>query len=631
MLDFVRKHAKSWLVKVALALIIIVFIFWGGFTYQSRHETEMAQVGDQYISVSEYNSAYSNMLDMYRRQLGPSFSEEMLQKLNLKSQMLEMLIGQSLVLQGAEALGLSANQEEIRKHIMELPYFQADGRFDKAQYDFALRQMRLSPEKYEQQIAQEITFRKAESFIKNRAVVTEQEILIDHHFNRDQIRLAYVPIDPKSFEDQVAIDAAAVQAFYNENLARYMEPEKREIVHVLVSSEELAKDVSLGAEDARRYYEEHENQYKREKEVHARHILIKVNADAPEEEVEKARTEAQKILEEAKSGQDFAELAKKYSQDEGSAKQGGDLGFFSAKMMIPEFSTAAFALQAGQIADLVKTSFGFHIIKVEEVREAKTTPFEEVKGDIERQLKLQTAQDLAFKKARELRDLAYARKDLAKAAEEMKIPVAGTVWIEQKGNQEGAVPFPPEFKARLFDLYSGDISESFETPTGFQIAQVKSIKAPQATAFEQVKEKVEKDYRAGEARKIAEKKASELLALARTKNSIEEAAKQQNSTVRQSELFSRQSPDKDLKLLRGENINNAFALTESNPFPDKPLEMGNRFIVCQLMARNPAAQPSQEEKSAISQRLLQQKQASVWETWINELRKSIKVEKFKQV
>ncbi|MEN6439086.1 MAG: SurA N-terminal domain-containing protein [Syntrophobacter sp.] len=630
MLDFVRKHAKSWLVKVALGLIILVFVFWGGYTYQSRHETEVAQVGEQYISVAQYQNAYNQMVETYRRQLGSSFSEELIRKLELRKQTLERLINQNVVLQGADALGLTATTEEVRKQILDYPVFQREGRFEKRNYEAVLRQMNMSPEAFEQQVSQEITFRKTEAFIKNRAVVTDEEVLADYHFNRDQVRLAYVLVDPKPFEEQVAVDDAALQAFYQGNTGRYMEPEKREVAYVLISAEELAKDVPVKDEEVKRYYEDHESQYKREKEVHARHILIRLKPDAPQNELDKARSDAQKVLDEARKGGDFAALARKHSQDEGSAKEGGDLGFFNSKMMVPEFTEAAFALKPGQISELVKTQFGFHIIKVEEVREAGTTSFEEVKDTIAKNLKMQAAQDIAFKKARELRDLAYARKDLAKAAEEMKLALTDTVLIEARAeNQSG--PFPAQFRSKLFELYSGDISDPFELPSGFEVAQIKSVKAPHAIPFDQARDKVDKDYRAEQAKELALKKASEVLALAREKNSLADAAKQQNMNVRQSEIFSRQDPDKDLKLLRGESLNKVFDLKEGRSLLDAPLELGNRYVVCQLLESKPAGQPPAEDISTISKRLLQQKQMNLWQVWVTDLRKNIKVEIFKEV
>ena len=392
---------------------------------------------------------------------------------------------------------------------------------------------------------------KVKAFIKGRAVVTEDEILTDYHLNRDQIKVAYVVFDPKSFEDKVTVEETDLRTFYQNNQDRYMEPEKREIAYVLLNMEDLEKDIHPGDEEIKRYYDENAAKFAREKQVRAQHILFRVKPDAPEAEVEKIRAEAQKILDEAKKGKDFAELAKKYSQDEGSAKKGGELGFFTAKQMEPAFSAAAFALKPGEISDLVRTPYGFHIIKSEEIAEARTAPLDEVKGDIERDIKSQGAQDIAYKQARNLRDLAYARKDVDKAAQEMKMTVSNPVWIDMSEDQPDSGPFPGPIKAKLFQLGQGDISDMLELPKGFAVAQVKSIKRPQPIPFENIKDKVTKDFRAEQAKGLAQKRAAEILAQAKEKNSLADVAKAQNISLRQSEFFSRQDPDKELKLLQG--------------------------------------------------------------------------------
>jgi peptidyl-prolyl cis-trans isomerase D len=631
MLDFVRKHARSWLVKVALWLIVIVFIFWGGYSYTQRHQTDLAAVGDHFITSAEFSTAYQNLVDNYRRQLGGAFSEDLVRKLNLRRQTLEGLISQYLAKKAAGDLGFTATPDEVRYRIMQFPMFQSEGRFDKSRYEAGLRQMRVTPETFEQQISDELTLMKTEAFIKGRAIVTESEILTDYHFNRDQIKLAYVLFDPKSFEDQVTVNDAALQSFYQGNQNKYMEPEKREIAYVLLNTEDMAKDFPVTDDEVKRYYEDNIKQYYREKEVKARHILFKVNQEAPQEEVQKVSAEAQKVLDEAKKGKDFAELAKKYSQDEGTAKSGGELGYFSAKKMEPAFSDAAFSLKPGEISGLVRTGYGFHIIQVEDVREARTVPFEEVKADVEKSLRLQKAQDIAYKKARELRDVAYARKDIDKAAQELKFTAPSTAWIDMAEDKAESGPFTQQAKTKLFELSKGDVSDMIEGAKGIIVAQLKTIKAPQVMPFEQVKDKVAKDYRAEQARGLAQAKAAEVLKLAKDKSSLAEAAKAQNLNVRQSEFFSRQEPDKDLKLLRGDSLSVVFDLQDSKPFAASPLELGNRFVVCQLVAKNVANQPTAEETATISKKLLQQKQAAVWEAWIEDLRKNTKIEIFKEV
>ena len=460
--------------------------------------------------------------------------------------------------------------------------------------------------------------------------VTDDEILAEHHMNLDQIEVEYAVFDPEPFEGQVSVMEPDLRTFYQNNQDRYMEPEKREIAYVLLNREDLEKEVHPSEDDVKRYYEDNAGRFTHDKQMRAQHILFRIKPDAPEAEVEKIRAQAQKILDEAKKGKDFGELAKKYSQDEATAKKGGELGFFSSKKMEPAFSAAAFALKPGEISDLVRTPYGYHIIKSEEVTEARTDPLQEAKSEIEKDIKSQEAQDIAFKQARNLRDLAYARKDIAKAAGEMKMAVSEPVWITMSEDTPDS-PFPAQVRSKLFQLSQGDVSDMLEIPQGFVVAQLKSIKKPQPIPFENVKDKVTADFRADQAKELARKHASEILAQAKERKSLADVAKAQNINVRQSEFFSRQDMDKDLKLLRGPGLNAIFSLQESKPFPELPLELGNRFMVCQFQGKKPAGEPSQEEKTEITGRILRQKQATLWRAWLADMEKTTKVEILKKI
>lgn len=628
MLDFVRKHSRSWGIKVLLWLVIIVFVGWGGYLYQTRHEYDIARVGDHYISTSEYTTVYNNLVEQVRKQFGGTLSDELMRALNLREQALQTLIQHYLIIRGAKDLGLMATTDEVRLKILEIPAFQTEGKFDAKRYEYVLRQMRMTPDIFEQQMSEDITTHKVQAFIKGRAVVTEGEILADHHLNRDKIKVAYVVLDPASFEDNVTVAESALQSFYRNHEDRYMEPERREIVYAVLNREDLEKEIHPSEDEINRYYEDNLALFQREKQVRAQHILLRVKPDASHAEVDNIRAQAQKILDEARTGKDFAALAKKYSQDEATAKKGGELGFFSSKQMDKDFSAAAFSLQPGEISELVRTPHGFHIIKLEEITDAKTAPLKEVRGEIEKDIRSQGAQDIAYKQARNLRDLAYARKDIAKAALEMKMKVSDPVWITMSEDQAA---FSAPIKAKLFELGEGDVSDMLELPKGLAIAQVKSIKRPQPIPFENLKDKVTKDFRADQAKGLAQKRASEILAQAKEKGSLADAARAGNINLRQSEFFSMQDPDKDLKLLQGPSLNSIFSLQDSKPFPERPLELGDKFMVCQFQGKNPAGEPSQEEKAEISGRIARQKETALWKEWLTEMSKTTKVERLKEV
>lgn len=627
MLGLFRKHATSWLIKVAFFLIVIVFIFWGGYSYKMKEENKVAVVDDSYISVGEYDRAYSNLLEMYRRQLGGAFSDEMMKSLNLKKQALDMLVERYVLRKAAEQLGFGASEKEIQQRILEFPVFVQDGKFDQRRYTALLQQNRLTPEMFEHQIADEISVQKVESFVKRRASVTDDEIRGDFDSTFGRVKLAYVLFDPKSYEPQVKVDSDRLMAYYQNHLDDYKEPEKRKLAYVLLKFADFGKSVAVTDEQVKQYYEDNLEKYHQEAEVKARHILFEVKEDAPEAEVAKVKAEAEKVLAEARKGADFGQLATKYSKDSGSAKQGGDLGWFGKEKMVPPFSEAAFALKPGEISDLVRTQFGFHIIKVEEVRPERTKPLEEVKSEIVAAIQDEKGREIALDKARALGDMAFAHRDLDKAAKALNLTVtvpegAGFAQTDKLPGLEGA---PQTVMGKLFMLQDKEVSDVMDVGSGYAVFQVLAIQPPEPKPFETVKDSVEKGYKAEEARVLAQAKATELLDEAKKSGSLEQAAKSAGVELKQTGPFSRRQPDKDLRF-RGDGLNAVLQLQPDHPFPDSPVqELSNRYVAVQLLSREPPDADFEKESPTIAKRILQQKENNLWQAWLTAEREKAKV------
>jgi peptidyl-prolyl cis-trans isomerase D len=631
MLNLFRKHATSWLIKVTLFLIVIVFIFWGGYAYKSKQETQIARVDDEYISIPEYNTAYDQMVEVYRRQLGSSFSEDLLRQFNLKKQALDVMINRIILTKAAGELGLTATNQEVRQKILDYPVFQSDGKFDQKRYNFLLRQNRMTPEAFEEQMRVDLTSQKVEQFIKRRAVVSQDEVLADFQFHFSQVQLAYVLLDPKTFEDKVPMEEKALQTYYQEHQDQYKEPEKRRIAVVLFKSDSYSGDVKLSDDEIRQYYEDNQEEFHKEAEVRARHILFPLKENAPEEEINKVRAEALKVQEEAKKGKDFAELAKKYSKDTATAKQGGDLGYFTRERMEPAFSDAAFSLKPGDISDLVRTKFGFHIIKVEDVRPEKTESLDEARPKIEAKLKEEKARDLAFKKARDFADHAYSQRDIEKAAKALNLDVAGAdTWVAKSDSLPGIEPTGPAIMGKLFDLKDKETSGVIEAPQGFMVAQVLAVQPPQVIPFENVKNKVGEQYKTEQGRMLAKEKGAQLLEGARKEKSLDSAAKEMGLQVDKTDWFSRREPDKSLKLT-GDSLNGVFQLEENNPFPAAVLDSANRYLICQLLGRKAPDKDLEKERPSILKRIEQQKQMMIWQGWVDAQRQKAHIEVYKEL
>ncbi len=564
MLDVFRKHATSWVIKVFFALIVIVFVFWGGYSYREDGQTEIARIDDHAISVAEYDRTYNQMLEVYRRQLGGSLSEEMLKQFNLKRQALDALIDQFILSRAARELGLEATEQEVQQRILEFAAFQADGKFDQQRYNILLQQNRLTPETFERQVGEEIGREKLEGFVKRRAVVTEEEIAADFRFTYQPIQLAYAAFDPKQFEGQVSVDESKLQAYFQEHQQNYKESEKRQFSYV--------------------------------------------------------------------KGADFAALAGKHSKDESTAKNGGDLGFFGRERMVQPFSDAAFSMKPGEISDLVRTPFGFHIIKVEDVRPESTKTFEQVRTEIENAMKKEKARDVAFRKVTDFTDVVYAQQDLEKTSKSFEREVMKPdTWFAQTDQMPDMDGAGPEFMGKLFSLPDKSVSDVMEVADGFAVVQVRAIQPERTMPFESVKDRLEKDYRVAEGRNLAQKSAAELLESARKSGSLEEAAKTGKIDVKKTDWFSRRQPDKDLKL-RGDSLSRVLRLQTGEPLPESPLtDVGNRFIVCQLTGRQDPDADLEKERPTIAKRLLTQKQSVVWRNWLEARRKQADIKILKEL
>jgi peptidyl-prolyl cis-trans isomerase D len=624
MLNVLRKHATSWIIKVALGLIVIVFISWGGYSYKDREAGRLAKVYEQYITYNEYRKVYDQLVENYRRQLGKAFSQDFIEKLKLKDQALDLLINQHIVTRAAGELGLTTTPQEIQNAILRYPVFQNQGKFDQVRYVELLRMNQLTPEMFEQQLSEELLQRKVEAFIKRQAAVGEEEVRADLEFNSTRIQLAYVMFDPKDYENKVKIETDQLEAFYREHANEYQDPEKRQFALVVLKLDHYLPSVKVTDEEIKRYYEDNPKKYRQEGQVRARHILFKLSPDATGDQVAKVRAEAEKVLTEAKNGADFAELAKKYSQDP-SAPQGGDLGFFSREKMVPEFSDAAFKMKPGEISALVRSSFGLHIIKVEEVRPEQITALETVRSEIELTLKRDKARNLARIDAQDLADKAYADKEVQKPAQARNLEVQKTPWLSQKDPLPNLGPAAQAMQ-KLFALAKGEISGALESQGNFIVAQVQDIQAPAVMPFETAKEQVTKDFTAEQARQMAEQEANQLLQLAGKLNSLEEAAKRKHVPAKKSQEFSRIQPDETLRL-QPPALNEVFLLLPSRPFPEAALAVGNGYMACQLLSKNgPGPETLSEQRAPTWKKLYEEKQAQIWELWLEQQRQKAGVQ-----
>ena len=383
MLDLMRKHAKSWMIKFLIGAIAIVFVFWGAGSFSNKTVTQVAVVNEVPISVADYDETYRRLLERVQQQYKNILTDELLEAMNLKQQALNQLIDQQIIYQEAQKMGLDVDNQELQRQIARVPYFQVGGKFDKATYMRMLSVMKYSSADFEEAMRRDILNSKVLNLVGDLAKVSEKEAKDYFHFTRDQINLEFASFKADRFKDGIETTPEEVAKYFEENKENYRIPEKIKIEYMSFRKEDFMDKVDVSEDDVAIYYEDHLDQYQQPEKVKARHILFKLDPKASQEEVDKVKAKAEEVLAKVKApdAPDFATLAEEYSEGP-SAPQGGDLGWFTREDMVAPFSDAAFALEKGAVSDLVRTDYGFHIIKVEDKQEARTVSLDEVRQTI---------------------------------------------------------------------------------------------------------------------------------------------------------------------------------------------------------------------------------------------------------
>ncbi|MFP3871216.1 MAG: SurA N-terminal domain-containing protein, partial [Syntrophobacteria bacterium] len=232
MLGLMRKHARSWLIKVALFAIVIVFIFWGGYSYTERKARRVAVVNGSYITVREYQNAYNNLVEEMRRRYGENYSPQLAKALNLKEQALDRLINRRLLLKQADRLDLTVTEKQLQRAIQLYPAFQTNGQFDPQRYHRTLSSLRLAPQDFEASQRQDLLIDKVERFITRTAKVLDAEVRSFYHHTRDEVNLTYVQADPEKFTDQVQVNDETLGEYFSEHREAYRLPARRNFVYV---------------------------------------------------------------------------------------------------------------------------------------------------------------------------------------------------------------------------------------------------------------------------------------------------------------------------------------------------------------------------------------------------------------
>ncbi|MBK6600610.1 MAG: SurA N-terminal domain-containing protein [Betaproteobacteria bacterium] len=418
MFDFVSNHKR--IVQVVLALIALPFAFFGVdyyFRSGDARATDVAKVGDQAITLADFDQALREQQDRMRQQLGRNFDPAMFDNAEVRLSILDQLINQQLLLQKAQGERFRVPDTQLQQFIAELPVFQENGRFSPERYRQLLAAQNMSPLMFESRVRQELMLAPLQDPVALGSVVARgsAERYINLLEQQREIALAVVEAEP--FVKDVKVEDADVKAFYEANAKAFETPEQVRFEYILLAQDSLVGQVALEPAEVKKQYDENARQYTQGEERKAAHILIAVKPDAKDDEKAAAKKKAEDLLAQLKAApQRFAELAKANSQDPGSAPQGGDLGSFARGTMVKTFDDAVFAMKPGEIAGPVQSEFGYHVIRLDGVTPAKVRSFDEVKAQIEADLRRQKAAQKFAAAADQLQNLVYEQADSLQGA-----------------------------------------------------------------------------------------------------------------------------------------------------------------------------------------------------------------------
>jgi peptidyl-prolyl cis-trans isomerase D len=617
-LALMRRH-KRWLyifLWLVIAAFIILYIPAFRDEGQGTPGEAVVSVGGLPVSVGEFQRTYYRQRQVYDRLYQGRLNEEMLRQLGLEQQVLESLVSERLVELEAKRLGISVSDDAVARMIATSPEYQDDGRFiGTEEIRRRLELQGLSEEDFERSLRSQLMRESLEALVGASVSVADAEVEREFRRRTEQVKLEYVLADAARYRAQVQPTEADVAARFEAGKDAYRVPEKRVVSYVLLDRATLQPQVAVTDRDIELYYQDHREEFRQEEEACASHILVKVKAgDTGEGHPEaEARQIAQGLLDQVKAGGDFAALAKTSSEDQGSAQNGGDLGCFAPGRMVPEFDDAAFAMEPGQTSDLVRTSFGYHVIRLASKRESTVAPLAQVKERIRGMVTDRKVRDLGEQKSQAFADALAGGKSLEEAAAAQGLAVQKSAPFA-RGETPPALS-SPNLVARVFALKAGEAEkEGFSLPQGAAFVALAEVQPARAPDLAEVKDKVRSDLVEEGAFARAQAAAGEVKAKAETAG-LEKAAVAAG-------LVRKETPGLTGRGQALGDLGTGRALEEAAfSLPEKqlsdPVRTGAGWAVLRVLEKkpfDPAAFAAQ--RSSIAATLRQQKQQELFQAFV---------------
>lgn len=627
-LSLMRKHAGSLLIKAIMVVIALSFVIYFGSMKDSSRIVEYALVNDTMITKAEYDNAYRNLVATYQEQFGGMWNNNLAEMFDLENSALENLINTEIISQEAENLGLRVTEKEIQGSIVVSAAFQTEGRFDKNRYASLLSYNRMTPAEFEGNIRQDLLQKKINQFLMTLLPVTENEVMDQYKYSNEQVKVSFVKFQPDDFRETINKDSAGMEKYFEDNREEYRIPEKIKLLYIRFDPAEFREGIELEDQDIANYYEDNIQIFSQERQVKARHILFSLDLEAPEEVETVVKEQAQAVLERVKNGEDFSKLAQEFSQGP-SKDDGGDLGYFSSGQMVKEFEEAAFSMKKDEISDLVRTSFGYHIIRVDDIKDASIKELEEVGSEIMEILINNESSDLAYDKGQTLvSQMPYHDVDLVQYAELHQVEVNETDYFAL-GDSVPDIGGDMNLCQSLFALDEKGVSELVEADEMFYIIQIADKEESYLPEMDTVLDALDIDYQDHLVALAAKSAAETYLASLKEGKDWDEFAKENGLEPEMTDFFPREG-SVPLIGYAPELQEEAFKLSEEKRFPEEVFE--NRsysYVIRWEDAQEIDLEKYKVEKDGFRNNLIMQKQQAVFTDWLESLKRNADIKRLK--
>ncbi|WP_319541615.1 SurA N-terminal domain-containing protein [uncultured Pseudodesulfovibrio sp.] len=624
MLEIMRENASGWIVKILFAIIIIVFVFAFGMSgLAPTGDPVLATVNDQAITRAEYEFAYQRMAEAIGRS-NPNVTSAQLQSAQFKQMVMGELISKKLLLGEADKLGIGASDTEVVEGIASQPMFKnKNGAFDKGIYQSALRSIRMTPAQFEADFKQELIIEKVKQGVGSAAAATPAQARQIFDWVGEQVSIDYIQIVPQDFMETATVSNDEIKAYFLTNQDRFTAPAQVRLRIIPFTPDALSKFQDVTDEEIKAYYDANSAELQQPEQVRARHILVMVKDTDSDADKEKAKSKIEDVLTKAKSGDDFAALAQKYSEGP-SGPNGGELGWFGRGAMVPEFEKAAFDTATGEISGLVKTQFGWHIIKVEERKDASTRTLEEATDE----LRTKIAQDKASEKITEQLDQAMDRlvsgMNIDDIAKELNLEAVVTepmpaIFLTQ------IFGLTPEAAKTVQEMTPGDVHRSpIAVNGGYMLVEKVDDIPPTLMPLDKVKATIVNSIKKQKSDEMAQNEAEKIHAELTGANA-DKAAKTYAGRIKTSKPFGRQGDIAELG--QSKPLTEAIFATKDTTWLPLVYTMPNSVLVVRLNERIPASEEAwQEQKQFWMEQAGQSYRKEMLAAFMDELSKNAKID-----